>query len=236
MPNENGEWILYGTDKKHALRTPEDLLALVDEVGFLPLFANRVRGFSVEEHTYGPDWWSGRASDPWAWRETLSRSHKVAYGKFFQQKSGFVSLKWFPDFCNYRRNGYDFDSLFDDELASYRWKKIMDLFDTPDGLCGYEIREKAGYGKDGEKNFPGVIAALQMQTYLVAGDFRQRVSKKGDPYGMPVTVYMTPESIWGRDFVASAYRFTPAASKARIYDYLLSLYPGATEKDFQKLV
>ena len=36
---------------------------------------------------------------------------------------------------NYRRDGYDFDALWDDEKASRRQKKIMDLFATRECKC-----------------------------------------------------------------------------------------------------
>ena len=42
--------------------------------------------------------------------------------------AGFISRKWFPVFANYRRDGYDFDALFEDEKAPYKHKKIMDFF------------------------------------------------------------------------------------------------------------
>ena len=67
-------------------------------------------------------------SDPWEWREIIARSGKVAYGKFFDKKAGFISKQWFPYFANFRRDGYDFDALWDDEKASIRQKKIMDFY------------------------------------------------------------------------------------------------------------
>jgi hypothetical protein len=48
----------------------------------------------------------------------LARDSGIAYGKFFNKDAGFVSKSFFPTFANYRRNGYDFDALFEDELAS----------------------------------------------------------------------------------------------------------------------
>ena len=74
-------------------------------------------------------WWSEDPQrDPWVWREIIARRGDIAYGKFFHNKAGFISKKWFPYFANYRRAGYDFDARWDDELASFRQKKIMDLF------------------------------------------------------------------------------------------------------------
>ena len=51
--------------------------------------------------------------------------HDVLYGKFFAKKAGFISKKWLPVFANYRRDGYDFDALFEDEKAPIKHKNIM---------------------------------------------------------------------------------------------------------------
>ena len=72
---------------------------------------------------------------------------------------------------NYRRDGYDFDALWDDEKASRRQKKIMDLFAQENANAEYyssEVKQKAGFGKDGEKGFEGTITDLQMQMYLLS--------------------------------------------------------------------
>ena len=204
MSVENGEWIMYGVKRNDptCIHTAEELIAYVNEVGFLPLFRNDVPGFSVEERTVANDWWTGNiAKDPWEWREIIARSGEVAYGKFFDKKAGFISKEWFPYFANYRRDGYDFDARWDDELANIRHKKIMDLFmtDADAELYSFEIKKKAGFGKGGEKNFEGMITELQMQTYLVMRDFRQKKNKTGQAYGWSVAIYSTPEHLWGYD-------------------------------------
>ena len=47
MPNESGEWIMRGLDWDDPLRirTPEELINYIDQVGFLPLFANELPGW-----------------------------------------------------------------------------------------------------------------------------------------------------------------------------------------------
>lgn len=57
---------------------------------------------------------------------------------------------------------------------------------------------------------------LQMGGYLIIRDFRRRVNKKGFPYGWHISVYSTPEALWGYDHVSSAYSVAPAESKALI--------------------
>ncbi len=231
MAKENGEWIMRGRelDDPLCIRSADKLIDHINKVGFLPLFANTIPGFSVEECTYGPAWWSGNIeNDPWEWREIISRSGKVAYGKFFGKKSGFISLDWFSVFANYRRNGYDFDARWDDGLASYRSKRIMDCFEKQDECISSLLKEEAGFGNGGEKNFDGIIAELQMQTYLVMKDFRQKTNKQGMEYGWSLAVYAMPETLWDYDLVTSCYKEEPEASKDRIVKHMQKLYPNAT--------
>ena len=96
---ENGEWIMRGLewDDPARIQSWEELIDWIDEIGFLPLFKNEVDGFSVEENTADLYWWSGdEAQDPWEWRCLMARSGKVAYGKFFGKKAGFISKPGFP--------------------------------------------------------------------------------------------------------------------------------------------
>ena len=239
MANEHGEWIMYGVeeDDPYCIKSVEELTLYINEVGFLPLFRNEIPGFSVEERTVAKYWWSGnKERDPWAWREIIARNGEVAYGKFFDKKAGFISKEWMPYFANYRRDGYDFDARFDDELASIRSKKIMDLFDCDAQWYSYEVKKNAGFGKGGEKNFEGVMTELMMQTYLVMRDFRQRINKKGETYGWAVAVYAMPEQLWGYDHIASAYKEDPQVSKERIFKHMQEIYPIATEKQIRKVL
>ena len=146
MPNENGTWIMYGVDwdDPECLHTVDDAIAYINEIGFLPLFKNEIPGFSLEERTVPEYWWSGDTEvDPWEWREIIARRVEVAYGKFFDKKAGFISKEWLPYFANYRRDGYDFDSLWEDGKASRRQKKIMDLFEENDEIESEELNKIA---------------------------------------------------------------------------------------------
>ena len=245
MHTENGEWYIKGLeyDDPGCLRSPRELIEHVGRVGFLPLFANDIPGFSVEERTWTKGWWSGDAdSDPWEWREQLARGREVAYGKFFCKKAGFISLDWLPRFANCRRDGYDFDSLYDEGLASARGKRIMDVFADEAGcwrddlIFSTEIKKLAGFGKEGAKNFPGILTDLQMRLYLVTVDFRRRQNRRGADYGMPVSILLPPEAVWGRDAVTAAYSEPPAESAGRIAEQIRRLCPSADEKAVWRMV
>lgn len=239
MEYDNGGWMMRGVSESdpYRLKSPEDVIELVNRLGFLPLFSNEIPGFSVEERTVPYHWWCDDPKrDPWLWREIIADSGKAVYGKFFDKKAGFVSLEWLPYFANYRRDGYDFDARWDDEKASVRQKKIMDIFQNGGERYSFELKQLAGFGKDGEKNFEGTVTELQMQTYLVIRAFRQRLNKAGFPYGWPIAVYTTPEAYYGEETVASAYNEEPQASYEKICAHLKEEYPIITDKQLKKLL
>ncbi len=113
--------------KFYELRSPENIITLTEEMGFLPIFAGDIPGFSVEDLCPPELWISDAADGPWEWKGPIARSGRCVYGKFFGGKAGFVSREWFPDFANFRRDGYDFDARYDDGLAS---RKDKDVYDT----------------------------------------------------------------------------------------------------------
>lgn len=239
MGNENGTWIMYGVewDDPECLHTVQDAINYINEIGFLPLFKNSIPGFSLEERTVPEYWWCGNPKvDPWEWRELIARSGEVAYGKFFEKKAGFISREWLPYFANFRRDGYDFDALWDDEKASRRQKKIMDLFNAEAEIYSNEIKARAGFGKGGEKGFDGTMTDLQMKTYLTVRDFRQRKNKKGELYGWPIAIYSKPESIWGYEHVTSRYNENPLDSGKAIAQHIRELYPIAKADAIRKLI
>ncbi len=233
-----GEWIIKGcrrTDPE-CLHSPDDLLALVRQVGFLPLFSGDIPGFSVEERTPPEDWWTDRPGDPWAWRQALAPHPDIAYGKFFDKKAGFISREWFPAFANYRRDGYDWEGMYEDGKLSSRGKRILDVLELNEnaeglGLLSCEIRQRAAL----EKGFEGALTDLQMKGFLLMSCFRQRRNRFGEPYGWHVAELMTPETKWGWDAVNSCSE-KPEASLERIREQIRKHFPGASGKAVLKTV
>jgi hypothetical protein len=247
MEDENGKWIMRGLDwdNPYRIRTANELINWINEIGFLPLFANEIEGFSAEEHVSPNYWWTGvREEDPWEWREIIAAGHEVAYGKFFDKRAGFISIEWLPYFVNSRRGGYDFDARWEDGKASLREKRIMDFFLSDEEeepfkdvyILSTDLKKQAGFGKGGEKNYPGIITGLQMATYLVISDFKRRENKKGEEYGMAVSVMLPPEKLWGYDRVTRAYSEKPSESWERLVSHVHEMYPNADEKDVIRLI
>ena len=127
-----------------------ELAELVQVCGFLPLLKNQIPGFSVEEHTPPDLWFVDGVDGPWEWKGPVIRATGCAYGKFFWGKAGFISAEWFPDFANYRRDGYDFDARYDDGLAKHQDKMVYDVLADHPSLLSKEWRRLCGIGKRGE--------------------------------------------------------------------------------------
>ena len=240
---------MHGLDWDNPLRirTWQELINWINEVGFLPLFRNSIPGFSVEEHVSPLYWWTDDPEqDPWKWREIIAAGHEVAYGKFFGGRAGFISKKWLPFFANFRRNGYDFDARWEDGLANRREKLIMDRLTGRDSdgdmtfpdikILSTDLKKQAGFGKGGEKNYAGIMTSLQMQTYLVITDFCRRKNKRGEEYGMSVSILQPPETIFGYEAVTAAYNEKPTESRARIAAHIRKLFPGASDGDIDRLI
>ena len=74
-------WIMKGLPWNDPLRvrSADELVAWIDQIGFLPLFANEVAGFSAEEHVAADAWWTGdERIDPWEWRRLLAEDEESA--------------------------------------------------------------------------------------------------------------------------------------------------------------
>lgn len=235
----DGDWNLKGCrqDDPTRFRTAEDVIRRIHEIGFLPFFATDIPGFSVEEHTYAWDWWTDDPkTDPWNWRMEIAAKDDIAYGKFFCRKAGFISMSWFPMFANYRRDGYDYQGMYEDGKMKNQAKRILDALELDDDAVGLEkmsgeLRKKAGV----EKGFDNVLIDLQMQSFLLISRFQQKKNRRGEAYGWHLPSFMTPETKWGYDFVNGADE-KPEQSWLWIVDQIRQHYPSAGDKQIQKVL
>lgn len=239
MVTIDGKWVMEGLsrDNPNRVKSSEELSDLIRELGFLPLFKNHVKGFSVEELTAADSWWSDRPEeDPWEWREVIAAEGKIAYGKLFGNRAGFVSKEWYPYLASYRRDGYDFDSRYEDGLASYKAKRIIEVLSLNNDILSNELKIAAGFGKGGDKGFEGALTLLQMQTYITVKEFRRRTNKKQKEYGWPVAVYCLSEELFGEEHVRSAYQLGTTGAKDYIVSHLKSRFPEASQAEIEKVI
>jgi hypothetical protein len=209
------------------LDSAEALARAVQELGFLPFFRNEIPGFSGEERTPRELWFTDEPG-PWDWKGPVIRAGGCVYGKFFRGRAVFVSLDWFPDLANLRRDGYDYDARVADGLAPWHDRRVYEVLCAQGGMLSRDLKNDCGYGKEGLKGFDQVITRLQMQTYVCVENFEYALDRHGAPYGWGVARYNTPEALYGGALVRSAYRRDPAESRRRLLAHLGGVLPAET--------
>lgn len=217
------------------IHSAEELAALVNDIGFLPFFANPVQGFSLEETAAARYWFPDSGDGVWEWKSPVIQKADCAYGKFFRGRAGFISKEWYPDFANFRRDGYDFDALYDDGLARHADKTVYDLIDQHKTLLSTELKRLGNFEKGGNKGFDGIITRLQMQGYVVVRAFEYKTDKFGCRYGWGVARYETSEYRFGSDFRNRVYERAPEISRERVLEHLCKV-TGKDQKTIGKLM
>lgn len=218
------------------IRCKEDLCEIIETYGFLPFFRNVIPGFSIAEACAPELWFSEGVDGPWEWKGPVIRETGCAYGKFFAGKAVYVSQKFFPDFANYRRDGYDYDARVDDGLARNRDARIMKVISENPSLLSRELKRASCPGDSAAKQFDANIVYLQMQTYITVVDFEYETDKHGKPYGWGIARYATPDIWYGESFRERVYAHEPEESLALLVDHLCTVLPGATESSVRRLL
>ena len=214
----------------------EELAQLVNEIGFLPFFQSPVPGFSLKDCVPPQLWFPDEGDGVWEWKGPVIRLSGGAYGKFFRGKAAFISRAWYPDFANYRRDGYDFDAAYDDGLASFKEKKIYDALAEAGTLLSKALRQRSAFVGQARTGYDTTLTRLQMRGYIITTDFEYALDGKGNPYGWGIARYATPESHFGADFTDKVYACTPEQSARRILDHLEKLLPQATPAQLRALL
>lgn len=220
--------------RRGQIHSAMDMMALIDEVGFLPLLDSGIEGYSADAMvdddcryvTYDEGGWDWPL---WKWKGQIVTESPCVYGKFFNRKAGFVSTDWWADLCNYRRSKYPRPT--DDTIEG----TILDTLRTCGSLITRELRAACGFeGKGMRSRFDSYVTLLEMGTYVVTEDFVYPRDRHNREYGWGWSLLNTPEALYGRG--ACLTDRTPEESYQRIYDHLHAILPEATDKQIRRLI
>lgn len=217
----------------------DDLINLIEDVGFVPFFENEIEGFSIEEHIASGHWYDDTSNgfwDAWEWKGPAIKKAKCAYGKFLKGKAMYISAKWFPDFANYRRDGYDFDARYEDGLASFDDNTLYELLNANAPIISKSLKRLGDYRKGGRRGFDSSISRLQKLCYVTVSDFIYATDKSGNEYGWGLAEYSTPEKFFGRKFTDKVYKRTPEESYERLFEHFKKILPGIDDKLIDRII
>lgn len=219
--------------KKNIDNCPQ-LMEYINEVGFLPLLESGIEGFSAEDvvsdrcryHVLEEGGWEWPL---WKWKGPIIMESGCVYGKFFQSKAGFISSKWWPDFCNYRRSVHKMP-----EEGSVE-DTIMEVLRVNGSMITRELRRACGFvGPKMRSRFDSYVTHLQMSCRVVTEDFVYPQDKHGNPYGWGWSLLTTPERLLG-NWDKGCDR-SPVESHELMVEHLRGLIPYATEKQVLALI
>ena len=219
--------------KRGTIHNANELMNLIQEIGFLPLLYSGIGGFSAEEmvdadcryvvYDDGWDW------PLWKWKGPIVTEGSCVYGKFFDKKAGFVSREWWPDLYNWRRHACPAPAPGSVEEA------VLMTLREQGSLITRELRAACGFnGPKMRSRFDGYVTRLQMACRIVTQDFVYPRDKHNREYGWGWALLTTPEQLLGKEDCLCDR--TPEESLERILEHLKAFLPEASEQQLIKLI
>jgi len=162
------------------VRTEEQALAFINEVGFCFLFrAPHVEAPTLWEAILGGEYHEIGHHDyetglAWEWKDTLVVKKQIFYGKLLKQKPTLISLPMFPYFYALSESYGDLEDYLDEYQAgrlSYAAKCIYEVLLREGALPTSTLRRKAGLAGAGAleaaRLFEHGLAELQASLKIV---------------------------------------------------------------------
>lgn len=218
----------------HEIHNSQELMELIDAVGFLPLLNLGIDGWSAEDvadedcgYVVLPD--GGWEWPLWEWKGGIIRETGCAYGKFIDRKATFISKAWWPDFCNWRRSRQPYPAENSVE------RMILETLREGGSMITRNLRRACGFtGTKMRGKFDAFVSRLQMQGYIVTEDFVYPHDRHGRPYGWGWSLLTTPEALFGKDTCHPER--TPAESRERMLAQLRRILPDVDGKTLGRLL
>lgn len=210
------------------------MMAAIEDLGFVPLLDGGIAGFSAEEMvddecryvTYTDGGWDWPL---WKWKGPIITEGDCVYGKFFNSKAGFVSMKWWPHLCNWRRSKSPTPAPGSIE------ETILLTLQEHGSLITRELRAMCGFtGAKMRSRFDSYVTRLQMQCRIVTEDFIYPRDRHGHEYGWGWSLLTTPERLLGRETCQCEH--SPEQSRELIAAHLHRILPHATESQLARLI
>lgn len=227
--------------KYNNISSAEELIEVIKEVGFLPLLPSPIAGLSADEMVeddcrymvFEDGGWEWQM---WKWKGPIVQIGGITYGKFFCGKAGFLSMDWWQDLQNYRRQAAP-------EIAENSIEDIiLSTLQTTGSMITRDLRAACDFnGKNMRSKFDGYVTRLQMQCRIVTEDFVYPTDKHGREYGWGWSLLTTPEELFGKEqclppLNADGSERTMEESLNRMKEHLASLLLNADDRQLTKLL
>lgn len=211
------------------ISTKEQLRSAVGALGFLPFFPCGIKGFSLREHIDPAVWFVEGVEGPWEWKADVS-----VYGKLFRGKAVFITPEWYGILACYRRDGYDFEGMYEDGFLPHASIQIMNELEKGSAVST-ELRRRTGMNEKGS-GFDGLISTLQMKCFVLPSSFEYALDRRGLPYGWGLARYALSDALYAKEIEKAESLYSPSEAKELLIRRVAEVCPGASRKQAERLI
>ncbi len=183
-----------------------DFIDRVEELGFMA-FSNIVEGLpSLTGETPMEIWHTGDPeTDPWRWKDRAAEEKRLAFGCVLGGNKGFIAPRLYPAFLAACSPSEQMEERRYSGLVSQTVWELWELFEERRVLDTSEIRSSMGVtGKKGGSKVDSAIVELQRLFYITVAGSRQKIDRKGQPYGWFINIYERAEDWMPREWSISS--------------------------------
>lgn len=178
--------------KEYKIQTYEEAVAVIKEIGFLPLAPLIPNYPSLGSMTMHEHWHSDSEFDPWLWRTRFSADGVAAYGKFVKKKSVFISSELLPLARAVLGSEQSVKQRYADGLMSREALELFTLISEEEGIDTRVLRSKAGMKeKEKKKAFDNGLLELQGSMDIVVSGTKEKTNSLGEKNGWSSTSFET---------------------------------------------
>ena len=211
------------------ISTKEQLGALVEEIGFLPFFTSAIPGFSLRDHVDPAVWFTDDTEGPWEWKGEVG-----AYGKLFRGKAVFMSPEWYAILACYRRDGYDYEGMYEDGFLPHDALPIMAELEK-ESVISTDLRARVGLNYK-DSGFDKIMNLLQMKCFVLPTSFEYSFDTKGRRYGWGLARYTFSDKKYGKLIAEAEAVYKPEEAKELLIERVMAICPEASRKQAERLI
>lgn len=218
------------------LRTYEDFISFVGEIGFMTLSENPAGWPSLAGLTESGQWFTDAPDDPWRWRLRIVEERGAAYAKLFHGMPSFVSREWYPAVFAARRGPLSFDDVWELGRMRDEARRVYELFRCRSLLATHEIRQLGGFTGKTRGRMESALTSLQTGMFITVSGMTRMTTLDGRPHSWPATEYRRAED-WAWDGALQLAAGMDARDAAdRIAGRMLEMKPGLTKAELMKFI
>ncbi|ART74754.1 hypothetical protein B4U37_01170 [Sutcliffiella horikoshii] len=218
------------TTQTSTIHTYEEAVAVIKEVGLLPLAPLFEDYPSLGGMTPKEAWHSDTEKDPWIWRTLFAADGVAVYGKFIKKKAMFISKDLLPLMLVALASTETVEKRYEKGEVSREALSLFSLISENQGIDTRVLRAKAGMKeKEKKKAFDQALLELQGSLDIVVSGTKEKQDENGEKNGWSSTSYETMKHWCDRNYIE-----VPELKKEEATEKLMNHFESFTSEATMK--